>query len=107
MEAVGVPEGLQGRNWGQDVTQTDSLPQQPQSDQGTCPPQHLHGTLLTAALQAHPIHLRERTRDVKAESGKMKHREDGDRDHYSFVDGVDVLCCIIVQIFLKKYNSQK
>lgn len=59
VEAVGVSEGLQGRNRGQDVTQTDSLPQQLQSDQGTCPPQHLHGTLLTAALQAHSIHLRE------------------------------------------------
>ena len=59
VEAVGVTEGLQRGNWGQDVTQSDSLPQQPQSDQGTCPPQHFHGSLLTAALQAHPVHLRE------------------------------------------------
>lgn len=57
VEAVGVSEGLQWRNRGQDVTQTDRLPQQPQSDQGTCSSQHLHSTLLTAALQAHPIHL--------------------------------------------------
>lgn len=59
VEAVGVTEGLQRGNWGQDVTQSDSLPQQPQSDQGTCPPQHFHGSLLTAALQAHSVHLRE------------------------------------------------
>lgn len=57
VEAVGVSEGLQRRDRGQDVTQ--ALPQQPQSDQGTRPPQHLHGPLLTAALQAHAIHLGE------------------------------------------------
>lgn len=74
MEAMGMSEGLQGRNWGQDVTQADSLPQQLQSDQRTCPPQHLHGTLLAAALQAHPIHLREGTRDVKV--GSMEKSQD-------------------------------
>lgn len=57
VEAVRVSEGLQGWNRGQDVTQTDSFPQQLESDERTCPPQHLHGTLLAAALQAHPVHL--------------------------------------------------
>lgn len=57
MEAVGVSERLQGRDRGQDVAQTHGLPQQPQSDQRTCPSQHLHCPLLAAALQAHPIHL--------------------------------------------------
>lgn len=66
VEAVGVSERLQGRDGGQDVTQADGLPQQPQSDQGTCPPQHLHGPLLAAALQADPIHLSMRTRHEKA-----------------------------------------
>lgn len=59
MEAVGVSEGLQRRDRGQDVTQAHGLPQQPQSDQGTRPPKHLHGPLLAAALQAHAIHLGE------------------------------------------------
>ncbi|TNN61199.1 hypothetical protein EYF80_028584 [Liparis tanakae] len=57
VEAVGMSEGLQRRHRGQDVTQTHSLPQQPQLDQGARPPQHLHGALLAAALQARPVHL--------------------------------------------------
>lgn len=73
MEAVGVSEGLQWRSRGQDVTQTDRLPQQPQSDQGTCSSQHLHSTLLTAALQAHSIHLAETVaRDEKVEKWEKK-----------------------------------
>lgn len=96
MEAVGVSEGLQGRNWGQDVTQTDSLPQQPQSDQGTCPPQHLHGTLLTASLQAHPVHLKGGDKRCKSkEQGNepgLKQSYDGDRSKLFVVvvDGMEV-----------------
>lgn len=103
MEAVGVSERLQGRNWGQDVTQTDSLPQQPQSDQGTCPPQHLHGTLLTAALQAHPVHLREGTRDVKVGSREKSQDESTgvmETEAFFFVDGVDSMEAQQVQVNL-------
>lgn len=64
MEAVGVSEALQRRNWRQDVTKTDGFSQQLKSDQWTCPPQHFHGTLFTAALQAHPIDLSQVTKDV-------------------------------------------
>lgn len=69
VEAVGVSERLQWRHRGQDVTKADGLPQQPQSDYGTRPPQHLHRTLLAAALQAHPIHL-----------GEGTDRSEGDRE---------------------------
>lgn len=54
VEAVAVSERVQRR----DVTRADILPQQPQSDQGARPPQHLQGALLAAALQTRPVHLR-------------------------------------------------
>lgn len=59
IEAVGVSEGVQRRDGGQDVAQMDGFPQQLQPDHRTGPPQHLHRTLLTATLQTQPIHLRE------------------------------------------------
>lgn len=59
-----MSEGLQRRNWGQDVTKADGLSQQPQPDNRTSPPEHLHGSLFTAALKAHTIHLRDEMRKL-------------------------------------------
>lgn len=69
-EAVGVSEGMQGGNRRQIWTQTKRPTQQPQSDQWARPPQNLHGSLLTAALQTHPIHLKRRTART-TESGEV------------------------------------
>lgn len=61
MEAVEVSEGLQGRNGGKDGTRADGLSQQLQSDHRTGLFKHLQGTLFTAAVKVHTIHLRHET----------------------------------------------
>lgn len=60
-EAVGVSEGMQGGNRWQIRTQAECPTQQLESDHWTRPPENLHGPLLIAALQTHPIYLKDRT----------------------------------------------
>lgn len=58
VEAVRVSERLQRRHRGQDVAEVHRFPQQPETDQRTCPPQNLHCSLLAATMQTHAIHLK-------------------------------------------------
>lgn len=74
-EAVGVSERMQGGNRWQIWTQTEQPTQQPQSDQWTGPPQNLHGSLLTAALQTRTIHLKDVGKVVRTDSTLRHHEE--------------------------------
>lgn len=52
---------MQGGDGWQSGTQPERPPQQPQADPWTRPPQNLHRSLLTAALQTHAVHLKHST----------------------------------------------